>query len=324
MLSPRDVFQQRSPFANTNPDKEDDFGFGSRVAEETAVRLVNRNGTFNVSRWGLSFLHSLSLYHALLTMTWTRFILVAFTAFSIVNAAFAGLLMLAGPDALVGGSATTTAGRFMDAFFFSAQTFTTVGYGGIHPGNRLAVVLSALDAFMGLLTFALAAGLVFARFSRPTARIRFSKNAVIAPYNDISAFEFRIANVRRGHLIEVDAKVGLRLTLTQNGRHIPRFYSLDLEREKVAFFPLHWTIVHPIDDDSPLGELDERALEETQAEFIIQVTAIDETSSQVVHARSSYRFDEVKSGYRFTNILEPTRDGQVHIDLHRLDEIEPV
>lgn len=302
-----------------------DLGFGSRVVEESKLRLLNRDGSFNVARTGLSFFQSLHLYQSVLTMSWSRSFLTAFAFYVVVNVLFAVGFVLSGPDALSGATGVTLPERFMEAFFFSVQTFTTVGFGHLSPNSLAADVLVTVDAFIGLLAFALAAGAVFARFSRPTAQITFSKRAVIAPYKDGTAFEFRLINERRSQLIEVEVKVLLRMTTEKDGQPETHFYPLAIEREKVVFFPLHWTVVHAITEESRLyGCHSQEQLRQWKAEFLILLTAVDDTFSQMVHTRSSYRFDEVVVGAKFASLLETSDDGLVSVDLRRLHDIERV
>jgi inward rectifier potassium channel len=305
-----------------SPEDLRDLGFGSRVTEQSRLRLLNRDGTFNVERTGLSFLESLELYHSLLTMPWWRFYLVTFAAYVAINVAFAALFLALGDGALGGIQETTIGGRFVDAFFFSVQTFTTVGYGHIFPNGNGANFLVVINAFVGSLSFALATGLLFARFSRPTARIGFSRNAIIAPYRGITAFEFRIANQRRSQLIDVEARVLLVLNESTNGTTKRRFHALALERDRVAFFPLTWTIVHPIDESSPLFGMSFDDLCASNAEFTVLLTATDDVFSQMVHARTSYNGDEVVFGARFTDPFVPSTDGILRVDLRRLNDYE--
>lgn len=199
-------------------DPPSDLGFGSKVADQARVRLLNRDGTFNVERKGLSFFKSLNLYHTLLSMSWWNFTLTAFVVYVVVNLSFATAFVLCGPEALAGSTATTWVGRLAEAFFFSVQTFTSVGYGALSPNLLVANVIATIDAFAGLLFFALVAGLVFARFAQPQPQIAFSERAIIAPYRDRSALEFSIANQRQSQLIEVEAKVVLRLYASSGQR----------------------------------------------------------------------------------------------------------
>ncbi len=311
------------PLSPTDPVPQD-LGFGSRVSQEETLRLLNRDGSFNVTREGLRPLESLNLYHTLLRMGWARFLLSVFSLYAAINALFAAAFLLCGPDALVGSKASGWMNRFCEAFFFSVHTFTTVGYGSVYPQGWAANVLAALDVFCGLLGFAFATGLLFARFSRPTAKIRFSRKALIAPYRGITAFEFRVANARRNVLIEVAVQLVFSQVEDVNGRRLRKFYPMKLERTKVAFFPLQWIIVHPIDEESPIYERSERDLREAHAEFLILLTAIDETFSQTVHTRSSYRAEELVWGARFSDMFRYNEEGNLTVDLRLIDGFEAV
>lgn len=329
MLSPGDLFNTHRPNASEPSESDDapeDLGFGTKVAEESRVRLLNRDGSFNVERRGFPFFKHLNLHHALLEMSWLKFIGTVFLVYVGLNAVFAAALLLAGPEMLDGAEAGNLWERFDEVFFFSVQTFTTVGYGHLTPATMTANVLSAVIAFAGLLSFALAAGLVFARFAQPNPQIAFSRRAIIGPYRGIEAFKFRIANQNRSQLVEVEAKVVVRLTEKEGGRRSTEFYRLPLERDKVSFFPLHWTVVHPIDEDSPIHGFTAGDFRMKEAEFLILLTAMDEASSQRVHTRSSYHYDEVICCARFSDLLERTADGHVQIDLrklHEYDRMEP-
>jgi inward rectifier potassium channel len=308
--------------ANQNDDPNRDLGFGSVVAGESRQRLLNKDGTFNVVREGLGPLASLSVYHDLLTITWPRFLGLIAAFYLVVNALFAAGYEACGPGAISGATAVSPGGRFLEAFFFSVHTFATIGYGTMSPRSLAANFLVILESLVGLLGFALATGILFARFSRPTASILFSRHALIAPYRGITAFEFRIANARSNQIIELQAK--LLLSWFRPGAVSRDFVNLRLEREKVVFFPLSWTIVHPIDEASPLWGVTAEQLTATEAEFLILLTGIDETFSQQVHTRSSYKADEVIWGARFTNLFNPpTPSGVLSIDIGRLDNIEP-
>src|SRR5579859_3687487 len=193
------------PRARTEEELRD-LGFGSVVSRESRQRLLNRDGSFNVSRQGLSFWTSLSPYQAMLTMSWTRFFFIVGTLYLALNALFACAFLLCGPNSIIDTAHVSSEPGFLRAFFFSVQTFATIGYGHISPAGLAANLLVTVEALTGLLVFALATGLLFARFSRPTAKIVFSENALIAPYQDATAFEFRIVNSRSSQLIEVECQ----------------------------------------------------------------------------------------------------------------------
>ncbi len=305
-------------------DPNEDLGFGTRVADATRKRLLNRDGTFNVSRKGLSFFRSLSLYHTLLTMSWSRFFLAITAGYVVVNLFFAVVYVACGEGALSGLAGTTAAGRFAEAFFFSVQTLATIGYGRVSPTSLAANLVVTVEALVGLLAFALATGLLFARFSRPSARILFSARAVVAPYRGMTALMFRIVNERESQLIEVSAKVSMARMERADGVVARRFHELPLERRRVAFMPLHWVIVHPIDEQSPLFGIAPEAFVASDAEILVLLSGVDETFSQTVYARSSYKAAEVAWGGRFRDMFEPSVDGRVSVDVNRLHEIDGV
>jgi inward rectifier potassium channel len=302
-----------------------DLGFGSVVAGESRQRLVNKDGTFNVTRKGLNFLTSMSIYHTLISMSWWKFILIASLGYFLMNVCFAFAYVFFGPEALEGLQAANFIGEFFQAFFFSVQTSSTIGYGHITPGSTVANLLVTLESFVGLLGLALVTGLVFARFSKPTAKILFSENAIIAPYKNMTAFEFRITNARDNQILELRAQVHFSRMEDKEGKRKRSFYKLSLERDQVPFFPLSWTIVHPIDKESPLYRMTHGDLIHDDAEFMILLTGLDDTFNQIVYARSSYKPEEILFGARFGNIYENLHGkGPITVDISRLSVIERV
>jgi len=298
-----------------------DLGLGSRVAEQSRSRYLNRDGSFNVRRVGQNVLESLTPYHALCTISWIRFHTIVALSYFVTNVAFAGGYLLCGPGALRGVEAQGTWDQFLEAFFFSVQTLATIGYGRISPIGVPANALVSIEALVGLLGFALVTGLLFARFSRPSANIKFSTSAVIAPYHGITAFEFRLANGRSNQLIEVNVSLNFSRDETHNGVTDRKFYQLPLERKSVVFVPLHWVVVHPIDEKSPLFGVTRDAFNASDPEFMILLTATDETFSQSVHSRTSYKGNEVVWGAKFADMYLPDDGGVVGVDLRKLDDI---
>ncbi|MBI1765929.1 MAG: transporter [Acidobacteria bacterium] len=302
-----------------------DLGFGAIVARTSGQRLLNRDGSFNVERRGLNFWSSLSLYHTLLTLSWGKFLGLLVVSYLAANLLFAVAYLAAGPGALAVTGGLAIANRFWQAFFFSVHTFATIGYGNITPVGMVANIIVTIESLTGLLGVTLATGLLFARFSRPTAKILFSERAVVAPFQEGEAFMFRITNARSNQLTDVSATVIFAQFEEVNGQPTRRFYPLPLELAKVTFFSLSWTIVHPINNESPLFGLSGEVLRARNAEFLILLSGIDETFSQTVHTRSSYQADEVVWGAKFANIFNPiTKEGVVTIDVRRLSEIERV
>lgn len=314
-----------SPRPNGDQDINTDLGFGSVVASQSRRRLLNRDGTFNVRREGLRFFESLSAYHYLLTITWTKFLACIIALYIIGNGLFATIYLMLGPGALSASEHMDVPHRFSQAFFFSVHTLGTIGYGNVAPMTFAANVVVTIEALASLVGFALVAGIVFARFSRPVACIRFSDQAVVAPYRDGKAVMFRIVNQRSNQIVDLEAKVLFarrKSGSTDGGR---QFIPLKLEREKVVFFPLSWTIVHPIDETSPLFGATRDGLAATDAEFLILLNGFDETFSQIVHARSSYTAAEIVWGARFASMFEPRDDeGVLSVDIRKLNDLERV
>lgn len=319
------VFQADRAFsADHDAQEKGDLGFGTVVARRARRRLLNRDGSFNVHREGHNPFRSRSLYHYLLNVSWSGFFAIILCFYVAINLIFALLYFACGPNAVEGTVTDSSMARLLDSFFFSIQTFATIGYGKLTPSGLTANLLVTFEALIGLLSVALATGLFFARFSRPTARITFSKCAIIAPYQDQRAFMFRIVNERKNQIMDLGARVVMS-RLEMEGQTIRRkFYDLQLERKKVMFFPLHWTIVHSIDDESPLYGVTAQELAQSDAEFLVLLSGMDDTFSQVVHSWSSYKQEEIIWGARFRSIIEENADGSLRIDLKRIHEIDRV
>ena len=301
-----------------------DLGFGNRVTGDTKTRLLNRDGTFNVSRENLSAGSSLSPYHYLLQISWTRFYVLVAAAYIVFNLTFASCYYLAGRSSLTSGETEDDTARILDDFFFSVQTSTTIGYGRIAPVGLAANILASCEALLGLMGFALTTSLLFARFSRPNARIIYSHNAIVAPYRKGQALMFRIANARESQLIQVGVRVLLTLTETAGGRVRRRFHPLILERDEVMFFPLTWTVVHPIDERSPMHGISEEEFRRAEPEVLILLSGVDETFSQTVHSRTSYRGNEIIWGAKFADVFGTSDEGTLVVDLQKIHEYDTV
>jgi inward rectifier potassium channel len=309
--------------ADTSEDLKD-LGLGTQVTDETRFRLLNRDGTFNVTRRGLPFLQSVRFFHVLLTAPWWVFYLSVIGLYLGTSLVFAIGFVLSGPGAIEGATGTTPGARFGDAFFFSVQTITTVGYGHLIPRGLASNVLVTFEAFLGLAGVAVAAGVIYARVSRPTANILFSHKGVVGPYQGGSAFMFRIANGGRNELVDVGVRIVFSKTENVAGRRRRQFHELDTERRKLAFFPLSWTVVHPITESSPLHAMSLQQLCWCDAEFLVFINAVDETFSDPVHARSSYKWNELEWDARFSDMFRRDASGQVSVDLRKLHDIEQI
>ncbi|MFX0556192.1 ion channel [Maribacter sp. CXY002] len=297
-------------------EKYNDLGLDTKSISND-YRALNKDGTFNVKKENVSFFEGINIFHSLVSMSWLHFFGVLVLGYFTINLLFASLYLLIGTEHLTGIYSTTTFGQFIEAFFFSAQTITTLGYGQIAPLNLAANIVAAIESLLGLLIFALATGLMYGRFSKPIATIKYSSHAVIAPYNKINGFMFRVVNPKNNQLLEVE--VNVTLSLKRDNSDLRDFYSLALERSKVVFFPTTWTVVHPIDSKSPLHGYDEHDVLEKEAEFIVVIKAFDESFSQSVYSRSSYKAQEIKWGEKFIYLTQRDRTG-ITVDVSKIDE----
>ncbi len=301
-----------------------DPGLGQRFSKRTAQKIINDDGSFNVKRIGSgSFLND--IYHYLLHLTWGKFILLVLAYYGVANLLFASVYFYIGVEHLYGANNESVMDEFLSSFFFSAQTFTTVGYGGISPKGISASVAAAFEALFGLMSFAFITGLLYGRFIKPTAKILFSENALISPYNgDGRAIMFRVANKRKNELIETSATV-MMMTVDKTSDGYSRNYTdLELEIDAIKFFPLNWTIVHPIDENSPLYGKGKDFFESHDVEFLVLIKAFDDTFSQTVYARYSYKWDEVVWGAKYLRPFYLDDDGRVVMDLADLNNYEKV
>lgn len=299
-----------------------DLGLGGKLSERSHARLLNHDGSFNVRRSRFGPFHPFNVYHTLVSLPIPRLVLLMAAGYAATNVAFAALYWLAGPGA-ISGAAESPLGRFEDCLFFSVQTLATIGYGKLVPATRAANVLVAIEALVGLLGFAVLSALLFARFARPTAKVRFSSRAVIAPYQNGWALMFRLANLRNHDLTDVHAIVSFAQWTGEGSTRRRRFDQLALERDFIIFMPLHWVVVHPITESSPLRGLTQDALSAADPEVVCLITADDETFAQTVHARTSYDKGDIVWGGRFRDMYLTDAD-RVTIDLGRLDDVEPV
>ena len=302
-------------------NSSEDLGLGDKVIQENQSRFINKDGSFNVHRKGVFDHGSFSPYHAILNASWWRFNWGILAYYAVANLIFSLLYLAAGKAAFPEISNLDIGQRFGQLFFYSVQIITTLGTSPLHPANTMADVVLSIEAMVGMLGFAVAASLLFARFSNPATKILFSEKAVIAPYQDGTAFMFRIINGRSNELIQVSATLTIALTDVSGKRS---FHQVSLERKMVLVFPLNWTVVHPITPESPVYGMTREDLKKADAEFLIGITAIDQDLSKTVYVRSSYRSDEVLTQTKFANILEHTQDGTVVVDPARIGEVEKV
>jgi inward rectifier potassium channel len=302
-----------------------DTGFGGNP-DNYGGRFVNRDGTFNVRKEGVPFYHRFSLYHSMLNMPSWKFFGTLFAFYLTVNFIFGCVYYFIGSGQFVGVLATSHWQLFKEMFFFSTETFTTVGYGRVNPIGDTANSVAAMESMLGFLSFAIATGLLYGRFSKPKAFLLFSKDALISPYRDGSALMFRFATYKDNHtMTNVDIKVNAAMLIEENGKTTYKFYDLNLERNHVESLPMNWTVVHPLTSDSPLYDFTREDMKKADLEIYVSVRAFDDVYSNIVQQRTSYTYEEILFGRKFVQMYRESDDGRTTIvELQRIHEHKEV
>ena len=314
------------PFLKTN----NDTGFGNN-ASNYGGRFINRDGTFNLRKEGISFMNRFSIYHSMLTLSRWKFAGVIVLFYFIINLVYSALYLLVGIDQLQGVIAATNWGKFKEAYFFSTETFTTVGYGRVNPVGDGANFIASIEAMMGFLSFALATGLMYGRFARPRAYLVFSEHALISPYKGGTALMFRFASYKDKHtLTDVEIRVNIGLQVQQEGAvkdtaAMYQYYDLTLERTRVESLPMNWTVVHPIDEKSPLLGFSTEDMKASDVEIYVLIRGFDDVYSNLVQQRTSYTYEEIRLNRKFIPMYRESDDGKTTIlELHKLHEWKEV
>jgi inward rectifier potassium channel len=302
-----------------------DTGFGGNP-DNYGGRFVNRDGTFNVRKEGVPFYHRFSLYHTMLNMPSWKFFGTLFTFYLTVNFIFGSVYYFIGPREFVGVLAITPWQFFKEMFFFSTETYTTVGYGRVNPIGDTANSIASVESMLGFLSFAIATGLLYGRFSKPKAFLIFSKDALISPYRDGSALMFRFATYKDNHtMTNVDIKVNAAMLIEEDGKTTYKFYDLNLERNHVESLPMNWTVVHPLTSDSPIYDFTREDMKKADLEIYVSVRAFDDVYSNLVQQRTSYTYEEILFGRKFVQMYRESDDGRTTIvELQRIHEHKEV
>lgn len=292
-----------------------------RPSSRTAMRDTNLGGAGNIRLIrDTGERRPLDFYHTMLTAGWPVFFGTVAAVYFVFNLVFA-LIYWIDP----GGVANARPGSLADLFFFSVQTMATVGFGDMHPQDLFTNVVATVEVFLGIITIAVATASIFARFSRPTARVMFSHVAVVAPYDGVPTLMFRAANRRRNQILEAQVSVSLlRDEITAEGHEMRRFHDLKLARARTPIFSLSWTVMHPIDADSPLFGASFEMLQAQDARIIVTLTGLDESFSQTIHTRNVYAAEQIAWNRRFADILGESADGVPEIDYRRFHQVEEI
>ncbi len=293
-------------------------GFGTNGANYGG-RLLNQDGTPNIEKRGIGYFARISWFHSLLSISGWQFFLVTLFFYITVNILFTIIYYFIGVEHLLGLRTNSESEKLIEAFFFSTQTYTTVGYGRISPEGFLMNAVSSFQALIGLLSFAVAAGLMYGRFSKPKAFIKFAEDAVIAPYKDSSALMIRLAPFKNTTLTDAETKLTMVIMADENGKTTNQFFTLDLELSSINSLTLSWTVVHPITTESPLYNFSKDDFANTKGEIIVFLKAFDDMFSNTVIARTSYTFREIIYGYKFVPMFH--RDNEKNTTILDLDKL---
>jgi inward rectifier potassium channel len=302
----------------------DNTGFSPNSAAEGA-RLVNKDGSTNMRKIGMNIFERYSIYHSLLKMSGTTFLLLVFAFYTLTNILFAFIYLAIGIHRLSGVEVTNNLlTNFTQAFFFSSQTMTTVGYGHVAPSGFIANACASIESFLGIITFALVTGMFYARFSRPKAFIKFSDHFIVAPYKHSKAIMFRLATYKNNHLSEVHAEVTTVIHQLEDGKRVSRFYQVPLEISRINSLAISWTIVHHITEDSPFWNMDEQELKDARVELMVTVRGFDDQYSNTVQQRTSYNNVEMVYGARFKPMYKRSEtDNITEVMLSKINNYEP-
>jgi inward rectifier potassium channel len=307
------------------PHSNNDTGFGNTVGN-TGGRFVNKDGSFNIRREGGNPLSWFSMYYTLLNMPSWKFLLTVLALFLSINFFYTIVFLAIGVDQFTGFVSEDPWMKMKEIYYFSMQTFTTVGFGRINPVGDAASFFAGIEAMTGFLGFAWATGMMYGRFVRPKANLRFSKHAVIAPYGQITGLMFRFVAMKEKHtLTSVDVKVNLAMQVEENGKMGYKFFDLELERNHIDSLPMNFTVVHPIDENSPLYGMNLEDCERSDVEVYVLVRAFDDVYSASVQQRTSYTFSELAYGKKFVPMYRESEDGlHTILEMDKLDATKVV
>ncbi len=298
-----------------------DPGLGSKF-QKPLKRLMNRDGSYNIIRRG-GLTPIKDFYKYLMELKTYKFLIFTLLFYIAINIFFTCLYLMVGIDQLNGISDHQNS--FFSAFFFSTQTFTTVGYGSVSPGKIGAEIIAMVEALVGLLAFALVTGQLYGRFSRPNARLAFSKNVIITPFEEGKALMFKMVNRRNNILLNTKVKLFLSLDKTEGEDHFNKdYFQINLETDSITFFPLTWTLVHKINEDSPLFELTLDEIINKRAELFVLIETFDETFSQEIVQKHSYGQGDWLENVKFEGNFRPNDDGKLELFVDEIDKVTAI
>jgi inward rectifier potassium channel len=305
-----------NPFSKQN----NDTGFASNT-NDTGGRFINKDGSYNLIKEGMPFFKRFSLFQDMLNLPLWKFITVIFLFYVIINIIFTFFYLLIGPQQLDGMISGSYWKITREVFYFSTQTFTTVGYGHVNPVGDAVNIVAAIEALTGFLSLAIVTGLIYGRFSKPRSYLAFSDHALISPYKEGTGLMFRFAAFKDKHaLTDLDIRVNTGLLLLDGETPVYKYFSLTLERTRVESMPMSWTVVHPIDENSPFRGFTEEDMKAADVELYVMLRGFDDVFSNYVQQRTSYTFNEILFNRKFIPMYRESDDGKTTIlELHKLN-----
>jgi inward rectifier potassium channel len=308
-----------NPFSKVN----NDTGFGSN-ADAYGGRFINRDGSFNLRKEGMTTWERFSIYHSMINLPRWKFICTILIFYFTINFLFTGIYYLIGPSQLMGILSKTRWQTFKELYFFSTETFTTVGYGRVNPVGDWANMVASIESMCGFLSFAIATGLIYGRFSKPKAYLVFSEHALISPFQNKTALMFRFASYKDDHVLtDVEIRVNVGLQVLEKDKAVYRFYELSLERNRVDSLPMNWTVVHPIDERSPISGFNMEDMKTADVELYVLIRGFNDVYSNYVLQRTSYTYNEILFNRKFVPMYRESKDGKTTIlELHKINQYE--
>lgn len=311
-------------YRNINPFSRQNNDTGYRSNADRSGRFINKDGSYNIAKEGMPFVSRMSIFHDLLYVSTFNFIIIIVVFYLSINLCFTGIYYAIGADQMTGLTPDNDWHKFKELFYFSAETFTTVGYGRVNPVGDAGNIVAMMESLTGFLSLAIATGLIYGRFSRPRSYLAFSNHALISPYRGGTALMFRFGAYKDKHtLSDVEITVNTGLQVIENDNTTYKYFTLELERTRVESMPLSWTVVHPITESSPFYGFTEEDMKNADVEIYVNVKGFDEVFSNSVQKRTSYTFAEILFNRKFVSMYREEGTRTV-LELHKLNDHNPV
>lgn len=317
------LYKKMNPFSKLN----NDTGLSTKNSDLGTGRFINKDGSYNLVKEGMPFWKRVSVFHDMLNLPTWKFIAIILVYYLVINLGFTTVYFLIGPGELTGlPNGASNLRIFKELFYFSTETYTTVGYGRVNPVGDMANLISGLESLTGLLSLAIVTGLIYGRFSKPRSYLSFSEYALISPYKGITGLMFRFAAYKDMHtLTDLEIKVNIGLKVLENEVPVYKYFSLDLERSRVETMPMSWTVVHPINETSPFFGFTEEDMKNADVELYVMLRGFDDVFSNYVQQRTSYTYREILFNRKFAPMYRESDDGQTTIlELHKINIHKPV